>query len=59
MITRAAEADFSATWAGGPRGLHLLLRLLPMLQRVLRPSGVMYLLFYETVEVSEVLAEAA
>lgn len=50
------RADFSATWAGGPRGLGVLERLLPMLRRVLEPAGILYILFYEIAEVTQLLA---
>ena len=54
----AAKADFTSTWAGGPRGLALLVRLLPIVRRVLAPAGVVYLLFYEVDEISQLLAAA-
>ncbi|KAL1500506.1 hypothetical protein AB1Y20_013163 [Prymnesium parvum] len=56
LTNAAARADFSATWAGGPRGRGVLLRLLPTLRAALSPSATLYLLFYEADELVDLAA---
>ena len=58
LVDAAAQAEFQAAWAGGPRGLAVITRLLPMVRSVLSPTGAMYLLFYEVDEISQLLATA-
>jgi SAM-dependent methyltransferase len=43
----AVRADFSAAWAGGPRGQAVLKRVLPTLKRVLTATGTLYVVWYE------------